>query len=128
MTPPGADAIVGVQGEASQTSLGWGREAAANLLLGVESPLNEAREVMNLRQASMYLGVSPDTLYRYVSEGVVPAFKLGNRWKLRKSVLDRWMESKMNAPRQAALPKPASQTRPKNPPRRASLQSQASHD
>lgn len=63
--------------------------------------MNEAREVMNLRQASTYLGVSPDTLYRYVSEGVVPAFKLGNRWKLRKSVLDRWMESKMSLSGQA---------------------------
>jgi excisionase family DNA binding protein len=47
---------------------------------------------MDLRQASLYLGVSPDTLYRYVNEGVVPAFKLGNRWKLRKAVLDSWME------------------------------------
>ena len=56
----------------------------------------EAREVMSLRQASLYLGVSADTMYRYVSEGVVPAFKLGNRWKLRKSVLDRWMERKMS--------------------------------
>ncbi|HET9400442.1 MAG TPA: helix-turn-helix domain-containing protein [Candidatus Acidoferrales bacterium] len=66
--------------------------------------MNEAREVMNLRQASNYLGVSTDTLYRYVSEGVVPAFKLGNRWKLRKSVLDRWMEHKMSQarPRSAA--------------------------
>jgi excisionase family DNA binding protein len=47
----------------------------------------------------MYLGVSPDTLYRYISDGVVPAFKLGNRWKLRKSVLDRWMENKMSQTR-----------------------------
>jgi excisionase family DNA binding protein len=51
---------------------------------------------MSLRQASNYLGVSADTMYRYVSEGMVPAFKLGNRWKLRKSVLDRWMERKMS--------------------------------
>jgi excisionase family DNA binding protein len=55
----------------------------------------ELREVMNLRQASQYLGVSPDTLYRYICNGVVPAFKLGSRWKFRKSVLDRWMEQKM---------------------------------
>ncbi len=61
--------------------------------------MSEAREVMNLRQASSYLGVSPDTLYRYISDGVVPAFKLGNRWKLRKSILDRWMESKMSQTR-----------------------------
>ena len=55
----------------------------------------EFREVMSLRQASQYLGVSPDTLYRYICNGVVPAFKLGSRWKFRKSVLDRWMERKM---------------------------------
>jgi excisionase family DNA binding protein len=55
--------------------------------------LADAREVMNIRQASQYLGVSPDTLYKYVSEELIPAFKLGNRWKFKKSVLDRWMEN-----------------------------------
>ena len=57
--------------------------------------VNESREVMNVRQASQYLGISPDTLYRYITEGEIPAFKLGNRWKLRKTILDRWMERKM---------------------------------
>ena len=52
----------------------------------------DAREVMNIRQASQYLGVSPDTLYKYVSEERIPAFKLGNRWKFKKSLLDTWME------------------------------------
>src|SRR6202158_2264003 len=51
---------------------------------------------MNVRQASQYLGISPDTLYRYITEGEIPAFKLGNRWKLRKTILDRWMERKMS--------------------------------
>ena len=50
------------------------------------------REVMNIRQASHYLGVSPDTLYKYLSRGKIPAFKLGNRWRFKKSTLDRWME------------------------------------
>jgi excisionase family DNA binding protein len=59
----------------------------------------ESREVMNLRQASQYLGVSPDTLYRYICNGIVPAFKLGSRWKFRKTVLDRWMEKKMRQSR-----------------------------
>lgn len=53
----------------------------------------DAREVMNIRQASQYLGVSPDTLYKYVSEERIPAFKLGNRWKFKKSLLDTWMEA-----------------------------------
>jgi excisionase family DNA binding protein len=74
----------------------------------------DAREVMNIRQASQYLGVSPDTLYKYVSEERIPAFKLGNRWKFKKSILDTWMESqslscevarprKLNKPVRAAL-------------------------
>jgi excisionase family DNA binding protein len=54
----------------------------------------EAREVMNIRQASQYLGISPDTLYKYVYEEKIPAFKLGNRWKFKKTILDTWMERK----------------------------------
>ncbi|HVZ59595.1 MAG TPA: helix-turn-helix domain-containing protein [Terriglobales bacterium] len=54
----------------------------------------ESREVMNIREASQYLGVSPDTLYKYVYEEKIPAFKLGNRWKFKKSKLDEWMEEK----------------------------------
>jgi len=52
------------------------------------------REVMDIRQAASYLGISGDKLYRYASEGFVPAFKLGNRWRFRKSLLDSWMDEK----------------------------------
>lgn len=52
----------------------------------------DAREVMNIRQASQYLGVSPDTLYKYVGEQRIPAFKLGNRWRFKRSRLDEWMD------------------------------------
>lgn len=52
------------------------------------------REVMDIRQASDYLGISGDTLYRYASEGFIPAFKLGNRWRFKKSLLDGWMDEK----------------------------------
>jgi excisionase family DNA binding protein len=38
--------------------------------------------------------VSPDTLYKYVYEEKIPAFKLGNRWKFKKTILDSWMERK----------------------------------
>ncbi|HVP63327.1 MAG TPA: helix-turn-helix domain-containing protein [candidate division Zixibacteria bacterium] len=52
----------------------------------------ESPEVMNIRQAAEYLGVSADTLYKYVAEEKIPAFKLGNRWKFKKTILDAWME------------------------------------
>ena len=75
---------------------------------------NEAvREVMDIRQASEYLGISGDTLYRYASEGFVPAFKLGNRWRFKRSRLDEWMDrqSEQQAaeidPEQKKPPRPA---------------------
>jgi excisionase family DNA binding protein len=60
------------------------------------------REVMDIRQASEYLGISGDTLYRYASEGFVPAFKLGNRWRFKRSLLDAWMVKMSGAETAAA--------------------------
>ena len=50
------------------------------------------REVMDIRDAAEYLGISPDTLYKYASEGFIPAFKLGNRWRFKRSLMENWME------------------------------------
>ena len=52
----------------------------------------EIREVMDIRQAAHYLGISADSLYRYAATGFIPAFRLGNRWRFRKSRLDEWMD------------------------------------
>src|SRR6185437_5134112 len=67
---------------------------------------SDSREVMNIRQASQYLGVSPDTLYKYVTEEKIPAFKLGNRWKFKKTILDQWMEQKSTMNMSGAKKKP----------------------
>ena len=56
--------------------------------------MERLKEVMNLREASQYLGISPDTLYKYLGRDKIPAFKLGNRWRFKKDLLDRWMEMK----------------------------------
>ena len=49
---------------------------------------------MTLREASEYLGITPDTLYKRLSEDKIPAFKLGNRWRFKKDLLDRWIEKR----------------------------------
>lgn len=54
------------------------------------------REVMSGKQASEYLGISRATLYRYATQNKVPTFKRGNRWKFKKSILDEWIERKLN--------------------------------
>ena len=58
--------------------------------------MSQPKDVMTLREASEYLGISPDTLYKYLNENRISgvAFKLGNRWRFKKDLLDRWMEQK----------------------------------
>lgn len=75
----------------------------------------ELREVMDIRQASGYLGISPDTLYRYASEGFVPAFKLGNRWRFKRSRLDQWMDDRSSPGSQAKTDLVPEVLRPKKP-------------
>jgi excisionase family DNA binding protein len=63
----------------------------------------EIREVMDIKQAAEYLGISPDTLYKYASESFIPAFKLGNRWRFKKSRLDDWMDQQSGSTSQAEV-------------------------
>ena len=44
----------------------------------------DSREVMNIRQASQYLGVSPDTLYKYVYEEKIPLSSSGTAGSSRR--------------------------------------------
>jgi excisionase family DNA binding protein len=60
--------------------------------------MERLKEVMTLREASQYLGITPDTLYKYLGDKSIPAFKLGNRWRFKKDLLDRWMEEKSEQP------------------------------
>jgi excisionase family DNA binding protein len=52
---------------------------------------------MDIRQCAAYLGISGDALYKYASEGFVPAFKMGNRWKFKRKVVDEWMSEQSKA-------------------------------
>jgi excisionase family DNA binding protein len=97
-----------IEGEAvSQSKPGAPENPEQAMGLGHgKGTMADSREVMNIRQASQYLGVSPDTLYKYVGEQRIPAFKLGNRWRFKKSKLDQWMEEKSSEMEPAAKRKP----------------------
>ncbi len=59
------------------------------------------REVMDIRMAADYLGISTDSLYRYAAEGTLPGFRLGNRWRFKKSRLDEWMDEQSGSAKTA---------------------------
>jgi excisionase family DNA binding protein len=54
------------------------------------------REVMTVTQAAAYLQINVDTLYKYATANLISAFKLGNRWRFKKSLLDKWMDEQAN--------------------------------
>lgn len=56
----------------------------------------EPAEIISVAQACKFLGVHRNTLYKLISEGEIPAFRLttGGRWKFRKSELEEWLENR----------------------------------
>jgi excisionase family DNA binding protein len=57
----------------------------------------EHPEVMNIEQCARYLGITPDTLYKYAKDGTIPAFKLGNRWRFKRELVDNWMRNQSSS-------------------------------
>jgi len=50
-------------------------------------------EIMEIKIAKEYIGVSYDVLRRMIIEGEVPAVKKRGRWRIRKCDLDEWAKT-----------------------------------
>lgn len=50
------------------------------------------KQVMTIKDVADYLDVHPITIYKYVNEGKIPAFKIGTSWRIRKDSIQKWME------------------------------------
>ena len=61
-------------------------------------------EVMNVHQCAAYLQLSVDTIHRYAAEGKVPCFKLGNRWRFKKTRIDQWISESIEQNRRLTTP------------------------
>ena len=48
---------------------------------------------LSVAEMSKYLGVSSDTVYRWISERNMPGHKIGRLWKFQKDEIDEWMRS-----------------------------------
>jgi excisionase family DNA binding protein len=48
-------------------------------------------DVMTSAEAMAYLRMSKPSFYRALYEGKLPAFKVGNLWRFRRSTLDAWI-------------------------------------
>jgi len=52
----------------------------------------KTREVLTIKGVAEYLNVHPMTIYKYVKEGKIPAFKIGTSWRIRRGSMEAWME------------------------------------
>jgi len=53
-------------------------------------------DVLTLRQLAEHLQLSERTIYRLLGRGQLPGFKIGGCWRFRRSVVDYWMDLRMN--------------------------------
>lgn len=47
-------------------------------------------DVLTATESCRILHITPRTLYRYIQDRGMPAFKLGKHWRLVRSDLERW--------------------------------------
>jgi excisionase family DNA binding protein len=66
---------------------------------------NMTPELMTVPEVAVYLRTKERTVYDWLQRGVIPAFKVGNTWRFRRSEIDRWLESERSGPSQYAVPK-----------------------
>lgn len=93
--------------------------------------LPAADDVLTIAEAAALCRVSVDVLYRLAAEGAVPAAKVGAQWRLRRSVLLRWLDESAasftfspvavsggaTSPAKAARRSASPSTAPRTPPR-----------
>jgi excisionase family DNA binding protein len=54
----------------------------------------KASSLMTVDEVARYLKMHPLTIRRLAREKKIPAFKLGRQWRVKRELLDEWLEKK----------------------------------
>jgi len=55
-------------------------------------------EIMTAEETCRYLKITQRTLYRYLRNRQIPAFKLGKEWRFVRSDLEEWIRDRIQSP------------------------------
>ena len=55
-------------------------------------PFNRPDPIMSIEEVAGYLDLHPLTVRRLARDGEIPAFKVGRQWRVKRALLDRWIE------------------------------------
>ncbi len=48
---------------------------------------------LSVDEIGKHLGVSSDTVYRWIDKYAMPAYRMGRLWKFKKDQVDEWVEA-----------------------------------
>lgn len=48
---------------------------------------------LSVVEIAQYVGVSKETIYRWVEQGKIPSHKVGKQWKFKTVEVDDWIRS-----------------------------------
>ncbi|MBL7198583.1 MAG: helix-turn-helix domain-containing protein [Anaerolineae bacterium] len=51
-------------------------------------------QIMTISQVARYLGLHELTVRRLAREGAIPALKLGRQWRVKRDLLEEWIEKR----------------------------------
>ena len=58
----------------------------------IPKPFEDMDHIMTIEEVARYLSLHELTVRRLAREGEIPAFKIGRQWRVKKILLDRWIE------------------------------------
>lgn len=58
----------------------------------ISKPFEDVDQIMTIEEVARYLSLHELTVRRLAREGEIPAFKIGRQWRVKKNLLDRWIQ------------------------------------
>jgi PTS system nitrogen regulatory IIA component len=55
-------------------------------------------QLMSIKELAEYLKVNVTTIYLWSQRGQIPAMKVGNLWRYRRSDIEDWLNQQRNQP------------------------------
>jgi excisionase family DNA binding protein len=52
--------------------------------------------LLTTEQVAQYLRIDKFTVYRLVTQGKIPAFKVGNQWRFKRRMVEAWLKTNLN--------------------------------
>lgn len=70
---------------------------AQTLEISGEIKMSESERWLSVEEIAAHLGVSRETIYRWLEKKRIPAHRIGKLWKFQASEVDQWVRSEESA-------------------------------